>query len=150
MDTALAIVPKWLSCKQRKRELPYVRPPSCVEPCSLTVRGEVVCGCELPIGSHKQLHMQPLSRRKIEWCGAVHFNPFNPLRPPRFHCSLSEVQPTLICVAHTLTIASDSASFPPTFPGNTTKGSPGHLLSLAIDHTGTPGRICPTTFEQQG
>lgn len=45
----------------------------------------------------------------------------------------------------TLIIASASASLLPTFPGNTTSGKPGHLLPCDIDHTGTPGRICPIT-----
>ena len=47
-------------------------------------------------------------------------------------------------------MASERACFPPTFPGNTTRGRSGHLLSLAIDHTGTPGRICPITFRVVG
>lgn len=67
------------------------------------------------------------------------------------HNSLHSVRMIAHCekcpVLCTLIIASARASFPPTFPGKTTRGSPGHLLSLAMDHTGTPGRICPITFE---
>lgn len=49
----------------------------------------------------------------------------------------------------TLTIASASAALPPTFPGNTTSGIPGHRLSLVMDQTGTPGRIWPITYRAE-
>ena len=45
----------------------------------------------------------------------------------------------------TLIMASASPSLLPTFPGNMTRGRPGHRLSCDIDHTGTPGRIWPIT-----